>query len=234
MKLHLPLLLLLAAVPALAVSPEAPTAISSKDRAAIVDEIAAALRDSYVFPDVALRMEEQVRRQLRKSSAFMGQPFGATAERRGLFRKSSCLSADAFGEAPICQGRSPEPTGGSAKPIGVSPEPIGDSPRDSRESDIDSGNPAIGFGHAAIGSGESAIGSGEAAIGSGESAIDSDEVAIGSGKSAIGSGELRPLHPGTPPALNGPFSRCSAKPRHNGHMQWLLPIHRLAGASWEI
>jgi hypothetical protein len=64
MKLHVPLLLLLAAVPALAASPEAPPSIDAKDRAAIVDDIAAALRDTYVFPDVALRMEEQVRRQL--------------------------------------------------------------------------------------------------------------------------------------------------------------------------
>jgi hypothetical protein len=65
MKLHVSLLLLLAAVPALAASPEVPPAIDAKDRTAIIDDIAAALRDTYVFPDIAQRMEEHVRRQLQ-------------------------------------------------------------------------------------------------------------------------------------------------------------------------
>jgi hypothetical protein len=68
MKLHVPILLLLAAVPALAAPPEAPSAIDAKDRAAIIDDIAAALRDTYVFPDVAQRMEEHVRRRLQSGA----------------------------------------------------------------------------------------------------------------------------------------------------------------------
>jgi hypothetical protein len=51
----------------------------------------------------------------------MDQPFGPTAERIGLSRKSCRLPADAFGEAPIYQGRSPEPFGDSAKPVAVFP-----------------------------------------------------------------------------------------------------------------
>ncbi|MFL6200878.1 MAG: S41 family peptidase [Thermoanaerobaculia bacterium] len=68
MNFHVPLLLLLAAIPALAASPEVPPAIDAQDRAAIIDDIAAALRNTYVFPDVAQRMEEQVRRQLRSGA----------------------------------------------------------------------------------------------------------------------------------------------------------------------
>jgi hypothetical protein len=68
MKLHVSLLLLLASVPALAVPPEAPPAITAKDRTAIIDDIAAALRDTYVFPEIAQRMEEHVRRQLRSGA----------------------------------------------------------------------------------------------------------------------------------------------------------------------
>jgi hypothetical protein len=49
-----------------------------------------------------------------KSFARIGQPFGPTTESIGLFRKPAPLPADAFGEASICQGRSPEPFGGSA------------------------------------------------------------------------------------------------------------------------
>ena len=68
MKLHVPLLLLLAAVPALAAPPEAQPAINAKDRTAIIDDIAAALRDIYVFPETAQRMEEHVRRQLQSGA----------------------------------------------------------------------------------------------------------------------------------------------------------------------
>lgn len=69
MKLYASLCLLLAAIPALAAPPETPPAINAKDRAAIIDDIAAALRDTYVFPEVAQRMEEHLRRQL-KSGAY--------------------------------------------------------------------------------------------------------------------------------------------------------------------
>jgi hypothetical protein len=68
MKLQVSLLLLLAAAPALAAPPEAQSAINARDRSAIIDDIAAALRDSYVFPDMAQRMEEHVRRQLQSSA----------------------------------------------------------------------------------------------------------------------------------------------------------------------
>jgi retinol-binding protein 3 len=68
MKLQVSLLLLLAAVPALAAPPEAQPAINAKDRTAIIDDISAALRDTYVFPDTAQRMEEHVRHQLQSGA----------------------------------------------------------------------------------------------------------------------------------------------------------------------
>ena len=59
------------AVPALAQppAPPAPPAVDAKDRAAIIDDIAAALNEIYVFPETAKKMEEHVRRQL-KSGAY--------------------------------------------------------------------------------------------------------------------------------------------------------------------
>ncbi|MFL6203125.1 MAG: S41 family peptidase [Thermoanaerobaculia bacterium] len=51
------------AVPALA-APPAPPAITAQDRAAIIDDISAALNEIYVFPETAKKMEEHVRRQL--------------------------------------------------------------------------------------------------------------------------------------------------------------------------
>lgn len=68
MKLHVSLWLLLAAVPALAVPPEAQPAINARDRAAILDDITAALREAYVFPEIAQRMEEKVRHQLQSGA----------------------------------------------------------------------------------------------------------------------------------------------------------------------
>jgi retinol-binding protein 3 len=68
MKLQVPLWLLLAAFPALAAPPETQPAINAKDRGAIIDDIAAALRETYVFPDTARRMEEHVRRQLQSGA----------------------------------------------------------------------------------------------------------------------------------------------------------------------
>ena len=56
------------AVPALA-APPAPPAVNAQDRAAIIDDIAAALNEIYVFPETAKKMEEHVRRQL-KSGAY--------------------------------------------------------------------------------------------------------------------------------------------------------------------
>ena len=56
------------ALPALA-QPPAPPAITAQDRAAIIDEISAALNDVYVFPETAKKMEEHVRAQL-KSGAY--------------------------------------------------------------------------------------------------------------------------------------------------------------------
>jgi len=56
------------AVPALA-APPAPPAVNAKDRAAIVDDIASALNETYVFPETAKKMEERMRQQL-KSGAY--------------------------------------------------------------------------------------------------------------------------------------------------------------------
>jgi hypothetical protein len=55
----------LAAPPA---APPAPPAITAQDRTAIIDDLTAALRDIYVFPDTAQRMEEHVRRQLQSGA----------------------------------------------------------------------------------------------------------------------------------------------------------------------
>src|SRR5215210_6330538 len=55
------------AVPALA-APPVPPAIDAKDRAAIVDDLMAALRETYVFPETSQRMEEHVRRQLQSGA----------------------------------------------------------------------------------------------------------------------------------------------------------------------
>ena len=57
------------AAPVLAAAPPAPPAVDAKDRAAIIDDIAAALNETYVFPETAKKMEEQMRRQL-KSGAY--------------------------------------------------------------------------------------------------------------------------------------------------------------------
>ncbi|HKI03100.1 MAG TPA: S41 family peptidase [Thermoanaerobaculia bacterium] len=57
------------AVPALAAAPPAPPAINAQDRAAIIDDIAAALNEIYVFPETAKKMEEHVRSQ-SKSGAY--------------------------------------------------------------------------------------------------------------------------------------------------------------------
>jgi hypothetical protein len=67
-SLRILLLALLVAVPALAAVP-APPAVNAEDRAAIIDDIAAALDEIYVFPETAKRMEEHVRRQ-QKSGAY--------------------------------------------------------------------------------------------------------------------------------------------------------------------
>ncbi len=56
------------ALPALA-APPAPPAINAQDRAAIIEDIVAALNEIYVFPETAKKMEEHVRRQL-KSGAY--------------------------------------------------------------------------------------------------------------------------------------------------------------------
>lgn len=67
-RLFLAALALTAAFPSLAVPP-APPAVNAQDRAAIIDDIAAAMREMYVFPETAKRMEEHVRQQL-KSGAY--------------------------------------------------------------------------------------------------------------------------------------------------------------------
>ncbi|MEA2603424.1 MAG: hypothetical protein QOF89_4416 [Acidobacteriota bacterium] len=56
------------AVPALAAPPSPPT-VNAQGRAAIIDDIAAALNETYVFPETAKKMEEIMRRQL-KSGAY--------------------------------------------------------------------------------------------------------------------------------------------------------------------
>jgi len=56
-----------AAVPALA-APPTPPAVNAQDRAAIIDDVAAALRETYVFPETAQRMEELMRRQLQSGA----------------------------------------------------------------------------------------------------------------------------------------------------------------------
>lgn len=55
------------AVPVLAASP-APPAVDARGRAAIVDDIAAALNETYVFPETAKKMEQNVRRQLESGA----------------------------------------------------------------------------------------------------------------------------------------------------------------------
>jgi len=57
------------AVPALAAPPPAPPAVNAQDRAAIIDDISAALNETYVFPETAKKMEERMRSQL-KSGAY--------------------------------------------------------------------------------------------------------------------------------------------------------------------
>jgi retinol-binding protein 3 len=59
------------AVPALIAQPArpAPPTVNAQDRAAIIDDITAALNEIYVFPETAKKMEEHVRRQL-KSGAY--------------------------------------------------------------------------------------------------------------------------------------------------------------------
>jgi retinol-binding protein 3 len=60
-------LLLTVAVPALA-APPSPPAVNAQDRAAIIDDIVAALHETYVFPETAKRMEEHVRRQVQSGA----------------------------------------------------------------------------------------------------------------------------------------------------------------------
>lgn len=55
----------LLAAPALAAPPRVPPAVNAQDRAAIVDDVTAALNEVYVFPETARKMEEHVRRQLK-------------------------------------------------------------------------------------------------------------------------------------------------------------------------
>src|SRR3978361_257475 len=59
------------ATPALAPPPPppAPPAVTAQDRAAIIDDISAALNETYVFPETAKKMEEHMRSQL-KSGAY--------------------------------------------------------------------------------------------------------------------------------------------------------------------
>jgi hypothetical protein len=57
------------AIPALAAPPPAPPAVNAQDRAAIIDDISAALNETYVFPETAKKMEEHMRSQL-KSGAY--------------------------------------------------------------------------------------------------------------------------------------------------------------------
>jgi hypothetical protein len=66
-RLFVFLVFALAAVPALA-APPAPPAVSAADRSAIVDDIAAALNEIYVFPETARKMEQHVRQQLRSGA----------------------------------------------------------------------------------------------------------------------------------------------------------------------
>ncbi len=57
------------AIPALAAPPPAPPAVNAQDRAAIIDDISAALNETYVFPETAKKMEERMKSQL-KSGAY--------------------------------------------------------------------------------------------------------------------------------------------------------------------
>lgn len=47
---------------------QAPPAVAAKDRQAIVDDIAKALNETYVFPEVAKKMEEHLRRQIKNGA----------------------------------------------------------------------------------------------------------------------------------------------------------------------
>jgi hypothetical protein len=53
------------AIPTLAAPPPAPPAVNAQDRAAIIDDISAALNETYVFPETAKKMEERMRSQLK-------------------------------------------------------------------------------------------------------------------------------------------------------------------------
>src|SRR3978361_1879401 len=59
------------AIPALAAPPPAPPAVNAQDRAAIIEDISAALNETYVFPETAKKMEERMRSQL-KGGAYDG------------------------------------------------------------------------------------------------------------------------------------------------------------------
>ncbi|HET9212697.1 MAG TPA: S41 family peptidase [Thermoanaerobaculia bacterium] len=56
------------AAPALAAPSRVSPAVNAQDRAAIIDDISAALNEIYVFPETARKMEEHVRRQLKAGS----------------------------------------------------------------------------------------------------------------------------------------------------------------------
>ena len=53
------------AAPALAAPPRVPPAVDAQGRAAIIDDVTAALNEIYVFPETAKKMEEHVRHQLQ-------------------------------------------------------------------------------------------------------------------------------------------------------------------------
>ncbi|HEY4562003.1 MAG TPA: S41 family peptidase [Thermoanaerobaculia bacterium] len=53
------------AAPAPAAPPRVPPAVNAQDRAAIVDDVTAALNEIYVFPETARKMEEHARHQLK-------------------------------------------------------------------------------------------------------------------------------------------------------------------------
>ena len=62
----LPVLLALAGAPSL--DAQAPPTVAAKDRAAIIEDLLAALNRTYVFPDTAKKMEEHVRQQLKRGA----------------------------------------------------------------------------------------------------------------------------------------------------------------------
>ena len=99
-------------LPALAAppAPPAPPAITAQDRAAIIDDISAALNEIYVFPETAKKMEEHVRRQLASGAYDRLGDLDAFAQK--LTEDLQSVSHDLH----LRVGWNPDPPGGEGGP----------------------------------------------------------------------------------------------------------------------